>query len=218
MKLSEAKTENINDEYITRIVFDGIFDDLESAKYAIVFGHYQLQKYRVEKTVQLYKQKRVQKIIFSGGVGGFANHTNETVSEAVMMSELAISLGVKKEDIYVEDKSNSTIENVKNVYVFLKKIEKLETLNRIILISSEFHMKRCLAIARKVFPNDIKFTLSPALDGYSDKDNWYLSDYYRDSGRFYVIWEEKLLVENAQKGNIVDLDVEKPLLNEMEEL
>lgn len=132
----------------------------------------------------------------------------------MMMRNLAITLGVKEEDIYVEDKSNSTIENIQNVYKLLDKIDGIENIKRIILISSEFHMKRCLAIAKKVFPLNVKFTLSPALDGYSDKDNWYLLEYFQDSGRFNVTWEEKLLVENAQKGNIVDLNVEISLLNE----
>lgn len=214
MKLSEAKIDNISDEYITHIVFDGIYDDLKKAKYAIVFGHYQLQKYRVEHAVQLYKQHRIEKIIFSGGVGGFANHTNETISEAVMMKDLAVSLGVKEEDTYVEDKSNSTMENVLNVCKLLETIEDINTVERLILISSEFHMKRCLAIAKKLFPEHIKFTLSPALDGYSDKNAWNLSEYYRDSGRYYVTWEEKLIVENAQKGNIYNLDVDNPLCDE----
>ncbi len=205
-KLSELNEQDLNDELIGKIVFDHIYDDGESSMIGIVFGHYQVQKYRVEEAINLYHQKRIKKILFSGGIGGFANHSNEMIPEANLMKEQALKGGVREEDIIIEDKSNSTIENVLYSIEILKNNGMYDVLDRITLITSDFHLKRCYAIFKKYYGKKIDYTLVRAQDGYSDRENWLLSEYKQDSGRFYVTWEAKILIRDSKEGKIFDLD------------
>ncbi len=49
-----------------------------------------------------------------GGANGVSNQDNSTIPEAIKMKELALSLGVKEEDILIDDTSNNTFENIEN--------------------------------------------------------------------------------------------------------
>ena len=178
---------NIEDLEITNFIFNNLPNDNFNCKYGAVLGNYELQKYRVMKAVQLYKYKNIQKIIFSGGNNGISNYENNKVPEAILMKELALKMGVKEEDIIVESNSKNTIENIKNVYNILKKVD----VNKIIIITSQFHLKRSYLIARDIFPNQIKIKMVPSTDGFTDKDNWYKNDI----GRTYVINEAKYIKE-----------------------
>lgn len=104
---------------------------------------------RVHTALEAYKNGRIKKIIFSGGVNGVSNQTNDNVFEARKMSDLAISLGVKKEDILVDETSNNSFENVDNSFNLISN----ENISEIAIITSEFHLKKCMAIIKKKFPN-----------------------------------------------------------------
>lgn len=207
MKLSEYNENNLNDSEIEHIVFSNTEDNMLSAEYGIVFGSYQLQKYRIEKAVELYKQGRIKKLILSGGNGGISNECNDNRTEAELMKMLAIKMGVKEEDIYLEDKSNNSIENSLNVIKLLNLLANINDIKGLILITSQFHLKRCLAIFKKYFPKDINYCLVAALDGFSDKNNWFLSDESWNTGRNLVTFEAKVLIKYAKEGKIFDLEV-----------
>ena len=99
MQLSKISEELLNDRDIQKIVYNDIVDNGENCKYGLVFGNSMLIKERVHTALEAYKNGRIKKIIFSGGVNGVSNQTNDDVSEARKMSDLAISLGVKKVDV-----------------------------------------------------------------------------------------------------------------------
>ncbi len=120
MKLSQIQDEILSDEDIQNIVYSDIEDNGLSSKYGLVFGNSMLIKERVSKAVELYQQKRVQKLVFMGGTNGVSNQDGELISEAERMEQLAISLGVKKEDILLDCTSNNTFENVENALSILK--------------------------------------------------------------------------------------------------
>ncbi len=204
MKLSEINISEFKDSDIDKIVYDGIYDDNKEAKYALVFGNSILIKERVFTAVRLYNEKRVQKLIFSGGTGGVSNQDGDLKSEAEKMKDLALLLGVKEEDIYTEDKSNNSFENVDNV--ISKFGEDIKKSSNIIVVTSEFHLKRCYAILKQKMQN-INVSLVAAKDGFSDRDNWYLSDNSWNSGRSLVTNEAGLLVKYAKEGKIKDLEV-----------
>ena len=118
------------------------------------------------------------------------------------MKNLAIKLGVDESDILVEDTSNNSFENVDNSL----KLIASENIHSIALITSEFHMKRCMAIIKKKYP---KLEMIPILsqDGFSDHDNWFLSDNSWNSGRSLATYEANLLVKYAKEGKIADVDI-----------
>lgn len=87
------------------------------------------------------------------------------------MRKIALENGVLDEDIILEDKSTTTIENCTNIAILLK--EEIDNgLQHIILVSSEWHLKRCLAIAMKHLSPNIKYSFAIAKDGIADKDSW----------------------------------------------
>ena len=79
-----------------------------------------------------------------GGANGVSNQDNSTIPEAIKMKELALSLGVKEEDILIDDTSNNTFENIENAMKLLP-----NNINHISVVTSEFHLKRCYAILKK---------------------------------------------------------------------
>ena len=121
MKLSDYKGKKLTDTDIDNIVFSGVNDSGKSCYYALVFGNAMLIKERTSVSVEMYKNKRVKKLVFMGGGYGISNITNDHTPESHQMRDYAISLGVPENDIIVEDKSKDTIENI----IFANKILKL---------------------------------------------------------------------------------------------
>lgn len=203
MKLSEIKTENLNDEDIQEIVYSDIEDSGKNTIYGIVFGNSMLIKERVGTAVETYTSGRISKIIFCGGNNGISNQSNDIIPEAIKMKNLAVTMGVKEHDILIDDQSNNSFENVENAF----KLIDIE-IDSIAIITSEFHLKRCMAIIRKKFPN-IEIIMIPSRDGFSDSDNWFLSDNSWNSGRSLATYEANLLVKYAKENKIYDLDIEQ---------
>ena len=84
---------------------------------------------------------------------------------------------------------------------------EIATIKNIIVITSEFHLKRCYAILKKNYPN-INTTLVAAKDGFSDSDNWFLSDNSWNSGRSLATYEAHLLIKYARENKIEDLEIQ----------
>ena len=203
MKITEINKETLTDEEIEKIVYSDIIDTGESTTYGIVFGNSMLIKERVESAVLAYQSKRITKVIFTGGRNGISNKEKDGISEAQTMKALAIQKGIKESDIITEEESNNTFENIDNTMKLLKQ----ENISEVALITSEFHLKRCMAIMKKKYPN-IKTILIPSFDGFTDKNNWYLSDTSWNSGRSIVIYEANLLIRYAKEGKIENLNIE----------
>lgn len=202
-KLSQINDENLIDEQIDSIVYSDIKDDELSSEYALVFGNSMLIKERVNTSIDAYKKGRIKKIIYMGGANGVSNQNNSTIPEAIKMKELALSLGVKQEDILIDDTSNNTFENIENAMKLLPR-----DVSHISIITSEFHLKRCYAILKKNYPN-ISVTMISSKDGFSDRDNWFLSDNSWNSGRSLATYEAHLLVKYAKENKIYDLEIKE---------
>ena len=202
MKLSLINNENLTDDMVDKIVYSDTCDNLRNTTYGIVFGNSMLIKERVNTAYDAYKSGRIKKVIFSGGSNGVSNQNNDTVAEAVKMRKLAIKLGIKEEDILIDDKSNNSFENVKNSFYLIKD----QNITEIAIITSEFHLKRCYAIIKKIFP-DINVIMIHSKDGFSDRDNWFLSDNSWNLGRSLATYEANLLIKYAKENKIMDLDI-----------
>lgn len=93
---------------------------------------------RINHAVNLYKQKRVKKIIFTGGQG----NSNEK-TEARIAQIYAVDEGIPKEDILIENKSRTTFENLE----FSKEIIDRENIKSVLIVTDPLHMKRSMAMA-----------------------------------------------------------------------
>lgn len=101
------------------------------------------QSDRLWQTAELYKAKKITKIIISGG-DGFHKIDSLIPTENDKSRDFLIKVGVKPEDILQEKKAINTHENAK----FSKQL--LPNYNKTVLvITSAFHLKRALACFEK---------------------------------------------------------------------
>jgi len=93
---------------------------------------------RVVAAVTLYKALHIP-VLLTGGSGDLAQ---SQLSDADAMARTALDLGVLEKDIRIETMSRNTLESAKAVKGMIK-------VNRIVLVTSAFHMKRSVALFRK---------------------------------------------------------------------
>jgi len=96
---------------------------------------------RINHAIELYRNGRVKKLIFTGGQG----NSNEP-TEAAAARTYALVNGIPLQDILIEQKSHTTYENI----VYAKQIVDANKLNRVLLVSDPMHMKRAMAMAEDV--------------------------------------------------------------------
>lgn len=156
---------------ITEYIF--INDENPSGDIAFVFGTYKALEKSVEHTVNIYKNKLVKKVIFTGGIN---NEFNLVESEE--MRNIAIQSGITPHDILIEDKSTNTLENVLFSIPILEKEIGLNNIKTITAIVKNYHSRRALMTLKKHLPKHIKLKAS-AYDSEDDKfgkDVWFESD------------------------------------------
>lgn len=95
-------------------------------------------RYRLDRAVSYLKENDNTLVIVSGGKG-----INEPATEASVMKEYLINEGINEERIIIEDKSNTTKENLINS-------KKITRDNKSIgIVTNNFHMYRALLIGKK---------------------------------------------------------------------
>ncbi len=96
-------------------------------------------EYRLNTALEQYSKKPVP-IICCGAQGG-----DEPMTEAQAMYNYLSSKGVDAKDLIIEDKSYSTFENLENA----KKLMEEYGYKHPIVVTSDYHLPRALAIAAK---------------------------------------------------------------------
>jgi len=150
------------------------FEDLKTYDYGIVLGGMsvndedmnRVQFYRgvdrLIQTIDLYKRGVIKKIIFTGGSGRLLH---PEMKEGEELKPYILKMGVKEEDLYVENESQNTRQNA----VFTKElIDKEKLTGSYLLITSAFHMRRSLGCFKKV-----GIAVTPySTDRYGGKNKW----------------------------------------------
>lgn len=96
-------------------------------------------KLRLDKAIEYYTENEDINIIVSGGQG-----KDEVTTEASAMRNYLLENGVNEENIILEDKATTTLENI----IFSKKImEDLNLGNRALIVTSDYHLFRGRFIA-----------------------------------------------------------------------
>lgn len=98
---------------------------------------------RLMQTVELYKQGKIKKIIFTGGSGRLLH---PEMKEGNYINRYLLYMGIPKEDFLIESESKNTRENALFTKVLL---EKNNINGNFLLITSAFHMRRSLACFNK---------------------------------------------------------------------
>ncbi len=94
---------------------------------------------RLEIALDLYNKGQVQWIICSGGMGG-----DHEISEAEGMKRYLVERGVSPKDLFLEEKSTNTKENLH----YSKKHLHAKGIQNIYLVTHDYHMNRALSLAR----------------------------------------------------------------------
>lgn len=156
----------MTDAEITELLF--VREEPISANLAIVFAassEIDLER-RVRRGVELWRAGFVPKLLMTGG-GVLAT----TKPESKRMVEIARELGVPAADLLVENRSANTFDNVRFSRTVLENAGLLARLSTVILVSSEWQLRRVLLTMRKYFPEPIRWVCCPTLEGF-DRGNW----------------------------------------------
>lgn len=135
----------------------------------IVFGGPFMVPYRADAAIALYQKGLIKKILVSGNRGYFCKKKEQT--EAEVMATYLFSKGVPQEDIIMEKKSKSTVQNVKHSLAILKETYDIHNL-KYVLITSDFHLKRCIGLMKRALQTDKNIYGMPVKDGKTDCNHW----------------------------------------------
>ena len=170
MLVSKIKEEDLTFDVVDRLLFEGLYDTEEKVDCIIVFGSVKAAKYRVPAAVDAYNSGRANKIMLCGGA--LQEFPDGKYSEAENMYKAILELGVPSENVILENSSQNTIENILFALVELQRNFQLNNVNKVLLVTTAYHMRRSLAIAKYLFPKHITVIPCPANDNNTRRDSW----------------------------------------------
>lgn len=114
---------------------------------------------RLEKGVTLYKD-------------GFAPYLLLSNGSVEQLYERALQLGVPKDSILLENQSTSTLENAR----FSKEVMLKHQFHSVIVVSSNFHMRRVKVLFDRTFKNsNIQLIYSSGVNPSYDPNQWWMT-------------------------------------------
>ncbi len=105
-----------------------------------------LAQQRVERAAELFAWETAPRIIFSGRCS-LMTETIPAVTEAHAMAEYALTLGLPREALLVEEESRDTIGNA---YFVLRRFLEPNDWTSIRVVTSDFHIQRTAWVFQKV--------------------------------------------------------------------
>ncbi|MDE6150034.1 MAG: YdcF family protein [Ruminococcus sp.] len=171
MLVSELTEQNISDEIIDKLLFEGLEYKGDNGDLIVVLGSKKAPIYRMPVAERLYHSGKSSKIIVCGGK--VRNFDSGKVPEWEAMKNAALHLGIKAEDILTEETSMTTYENLVNAEKIIR--SNFPGCKSIILVTTAYHMRRALKMAEKIL---VKFNIipCPANDGSTRRNTWFKTD------------------------------------------
>lgn len=158
MKLSKADLNKLlaaSPKEKIKFIFNGIEDKGESCEYALLLGApLDEAERRARYAAKLYNEGKVRYIISSGGV--IRQNDGEDVSECDFMSRILEQNGVPKSAIIEDNNALTTRENMIFAALMLNRATKLVGIDKIMVITSAWHIRRSLALAKSFLPRKIR--------------------------------------------------------------
>jgi uncharacterized SAM-binding protein YcdF (DUF218 family) len=150
-------------------------DEIKPADVIVILAGEETE--RVEYGVKLFREgwARKNRMILAGGPLVWK------YTWASLMKEHAISLGIPKKAILLEDKSRTTEEDA----IFTKDILNKYGYKSCILVTSPYHSRRATKIFRKVMGDKITMLSAPSDKSWFSFDEWWK----RGRDRRYVLSE-----------------------------
>lgn len=170
MWVSKLTEDDLTGDVIDRLLFKGLDDNGASVDCIIVLGSIKAAKYRVPVAVKAFFAGRSERIMLCGGKT--RSFSGEIMTEADNMYKKALELGVPEESIILEKNSQNTIENILCSLIELQRSMWLNKVKSVLLVTTTYHMRRSLHIAKYLFPAHISVYPCPADDTTTKRDNW----------------------------------------------
>lgn len=170
MWVSKITKEDLTNDVIDRLLFEGLKDNGASVDCIIVLGSTKAAKYRVPVAAKAFFAGRSEKIMLCGGKT--RDFSGESMTEAENMCEKALELGVPETSIIIEKSSRNTIENILCSLLELQRSMWLNSVKSVLLVTTTYHMRRSIHIAKYLFPTHISVYPCPADDTTTKRDNW----------------------------------------------
>ena len=201
MLISEISLNMLNREQITNLLY-GKNMELDNGDVIgdciFVFGGTYME--RTEKAVELFNNGRAPYILFTGG----DKYGQHSFSEAVMLRNKALELGVPENRTIIESESNNTLENIICSLLILERKFGLHKIKRLLLVSSPSHMRRCILMCRTFMPPWIELIWCSDNRSVGKRDNW-----WKDPEWERRVMEETFKVVNGVKERyFIDAEVD----------
>ena len=137
-------------------------DDGESADVAILLGCPPRGAIdRAKCAAELYHSGRVRYIVASGGVEW--EWQGEKICEADLMRRILLEAGVPDEAILTDNEARTTPENMMCSTLVISRNLKLSRTESVIIVTSQFHIQRSVALAKALLPRKFKISACPAI-------------------------------------------------------
>lgn len=173
MLISKMNPDELTRDQITKVVFGGRKDaDNGSLRGDCIFVFGSSTLSRAVKGTELFLSGRAPYLLFSGG----DRFGQKSKPEAELYRDEAIKRGVPGKFILTETVSNHTKENVMCSLTVLDRGIGLENINRLLLVSAPFHMRRCLLMLRTFMPPWYEYTWCPDERASCQADNWWKTE------------------------------------------
>ena len=140
---------------------------------------------RLEEGLILYFAKASNKLLMSG------DHEKDEYDEVNTMKNYAIENGVESSDIFMDHAGLSTYDS-------MYRLKNIFNVNKVLIVSQEYHLYRALYIARKL-----------GLDAYATpaEDKNYYGQFYRDMreivARVKDYFKVKISPESTYTGDVI---------------
>ena len=201
MWISELDKSNLTEDIVDRILYKGLEDNGESADCILVLGSNKAAEFRIPVAVSAYKNNRAPKILLSGG--SVRDFEDGRMCEAERMLNAALELGVKREDLIMEQESQNTVENMLASLMVLHREFWINKVKRILLVTTTFHMRRSIQLARYLFPDHIEVLPCPADDINTRRENWFKTE----AGKERAMGEVYKIMESVENGLFPDFEI-----------
>ncbi len=170
MWVSKITKEDLTNTVIDHLLFEGLHDNGASSDCIIVLGSIKAARYRVPVAAKAFFSGRSEKIMLCGGK--IRDFSDGSMTEADHMYKRALELGIPETSIILEKNSQNTIENILCSLVELQRSMWLNKIKSVLLVTTTYHMRRSLQIAKYLFPSHISVHPCPADDTTTKRDNW----------------------------------------------
>ncbi|MET2901103.1 YdcF family protein [Vibrio rotiferianus] len=156
-------------ESITQVVFPTHQDEFQHAEVLVVLGSYKATQYKMPTAVRLYKEKKVSKLLLSGG-----NLAIDQKPEFESMKEYALDNGVPDSDIILERHAKNTVENAQYSSEII--VESEIAKRSVAILTTAFHIKRAKYLFKNALPQCLELHSYFVNDQSTRRDNWWLTE------------------------------------------